>query len=148
MELKIYEMPNNVKSGIYLLINNTEVVYVGQTKNGLKRIMQHSDKVFNKYSFIEAPPEELNYYEDLYIMKYQPKYNNFYSYYRISIDSAYRQLKYDIKKKININQFKNILIENGIEIISFKQYLTITKNEYLYIKEKIEKGIIRWHLKK
>lgn len=141
MELKVYEIPNNVKNGIYLLINNNEVVYVGKTKSGLKRIMQHNDKTFNKYSFIETLPEELDYYEDFYIIKYQPKYNNFYSYYRISIDSAYRQLKYEIKKQINIKQFKTILCENNIKIIPFKKYLTITKDEYLYIKNKLEKGI-------
>ena len=141
MELKTYEIPNDVQSGIYLLINDNEVVYVGKTENGLRRIMQHNDKIFNKYSFIEVPPEELDYYEDFYIIKYQPKYNNFYSYYRISVDSAYRQLKYEIRKKINIEQFKQFISKSDIKIISFKKYLTITKNEYLYLKEKLEKGV-------
>ena len=139
MELKTYEMPNNVKNGIYLLINDEEVVYVGQTKSGLRRIMQHNDKVFNKYSFVETPLDELDYYEDIYIMKFQPKYNNFYSYYRISIDSAYRQLKHCIKKQLNINQFKEYVEDNKIEIKKFKDYLTITKDEFYYIKEKLEK---------
>lgn len=139
MELKTYEIPNNVESGIYLLINDEEVVYVGQTKNGLRRIMQHNNKVFNKYSFIETSLDELDYYEDIYIMKFQPKYNNFYSYYRISIDSAYRQLKHCIKKELNIKQFKEYIEDNKIEIKKFKNYLTITKDEFYYIKEKLEK---------
>lgn len=139
MKLKTYEIPNNVKSGVYLLINNDEVVYVGQTKSGLKRIMQHSNKDFNKYSFIEIPPNELDYYEDIYIMKYQPKYNNFYSFKRMSVDSCYNKLKYPLKRKINIKQFEDYLKKNNIKIETFKKYSIIKKEEFEYIKEKLEK---------
>lgn len=139
MESKIYDIPNKVKSGVYFLINDNEVVYVGQTQNGLKRIMQHSDKEFNKYSFIELPPEELDYYEDLYIMKYQPKYNNFYNFQRTSIDSCYNKLKYNVKKQINIHQFKDYLEKENIKIEKFKEYSVIKKEEFNYIKEKLEK---------
>lgn len=137
--LKIYEIPNNIQIGVYLLINNDEVVYVGQTKNGLRRIMQHYDKIFNKYSFIETTLEDLDYYEDLYIMKYQPKYNNFYNYYRISVDSCYNKLKYSIKRKLNIEQFIDFIKEENINIEKFKEINTITKLEADYLKKEIEK---------
>ena len=139
MEFKIYEIPNNVKTGIYLLLNNDEVVYVGQTQNGLRRIMQHYDKIFNKYAFIETAKDDLDYYEDLYIMQYQPKYNNFYSYYRISIDSSYNKLKYAFKKMINIKQYEEYILKKNIEIKKFKNYKTITKEESIYINQLLEK---------
>ena len=139
MNLKVYEIPNNVKVGIYILLNDDEVVYVGQTKSGLKRIMQHNDKVFNKYSYIETSKEDLDYYEDLYIMKYQPKYNNFYSYYRTSIIGSYNRLKTNLKRKLNLQQYKDFIINNNIEIKMFKKYETITKKDSLYIKNLIEK---------
>ena len=140
MELKVYEIPNNVQSGIYILINDDEVVYVGKTENGLKRIMQHNDKIFNKYSFIEVPREELDYYEDMYIMKFQPKYNNFYSYYRVSVESAYRQLRYVVKKNMNIEEFKEFILNKNIEIKKFKNYLTITKDDFYYLKKILEES--------
>lgn len=143
MDTKVYEIPNNVKIGIYFLINDDKIVYVGQTKNGLRRIMQHYDKTFNKYSFVETTLEDLDYYEDLYIMKYQPKYNNFYSFYRISVDSCYNKLKYALKKQININQFIEYIKNEGIEIKKFKQYDTITKSEADYIINKIQKDGVK-----
>lgn len=139
MEFKTYDIPNRIKSAVYLLINNDEVIYVGQTQNGLKRIMQHNDKDFNKYAFIETPPEELNYYEDLYIMKYQPKYNNLYNSLRISVNSCYNKLKYNIKKEMNIHQFKEYIIKNDIKIEKFKNYSIIKKDEFQYLKMKLEK---------
>ena len=143
MDTKVYEIPNNVKIGIYFLINDDKIVYVGQTKNGLRRIMQHYDKTFNKYSFVETTLEDLDYYEDLYIMKYQPKYNNFYSFYRISVDSCYNKLKYALKKQINIKQFIEYIKNEGIEIKKFKQYDTITKSEADYIINKIQKDGVK-----
>ena len=135
--MKVYEIPNNVKNGVYLLMKDNEVVYVGQTKSGLLRIMQHQNKDFNKYSFIETNLEDLDYFEDLYIMKYQPKYNRFYSYYRTSIKSCYNLLKNNVKREINLYQLIEYIKKQGIEIKKFKGIDTITKKESEYINNKI-----------
>ena len=139
MEFKTYEIPGGIQNAIYFLVNNDEVIYVGQTKNGLKRILQHGDKVFNKYSFIEKPIEELDYWEDYYIMKYQPKYNNSYNHNRLSLNSAYNQLKYYVKSYINMFEFPEYIEKKGIEIKMFKNVPTITKEDFKYIIEQLEK---------
>lgn len=64
-----------VASYVYFLLQGKEVVYVGQTKNGLTRIYQHKDKVFDMAYVMECDANELNRLENRYIFKYRPKYN-------------------------------------------------------------------------
>lgn len=135
--MKIYEIPNQIKTAVYLLYNDNEVVYVGQTKSGLKRIMQHNNKIFNRYSFIECSVDDLDYFEDVYIMKFQPKYNHFYNYSRMSLESCYRKLKYQIQKQINLNEFIDFVEKSGIEVLIFKGIKTILKKDFYYILKKI-----------
>lgn len=137
MELKKYDMPRNVFSAIYLLYDNDEVVYVGQTTNGLKRLLQHNDKFFNKYAFIETPVEELEYYEDYYIMKYKPKYNNNYNYYRMSVNSCYSRLRTCIQRQINIKELTEFIKKLNIEVLDFKGKDTFPKKDFPYICEKL-----------
>ena len=135
--MKVYEIPNQIKTAVYLLYNDNEVVYVGQTKSGLKRIMQHNNKIFNRYSFIECCVDDLDYFEDIYIMKFQPKYNHFYNYSRMSLESCYRKLKYQIQKQINLNQFIDFVEKSGVEVLIFKGIKTILKKDFYYILKKI-----------
>lgn len=135
--MKIYEIPNQIKTAVYLLYDDNEVVYVGQTKSGLKRIMQHNNKIFNRYSFIECSVDDLDYFEDVYIMKFQPKYNHFYNYSRMSLESCYRKLKYQIQKQINLNEFIDFVEKSGIEVLIFKGTKTILKKDFYYILKKI-----------
>lgn len=139
MEFQIYEIPMKIKNAIYLLIDDDEIVYVGKTQNGLKRIVQHTNKKFNKFGFIEFDQNELDYYEDFYIMKYQPKYNDRYSCIRMSVNSSYNQLSVVIKREINIKQYISYLESNNIEILNFKNIPTITKQDYSLIKNKLNK---------
>lgn len=131
---KIYEVPYNAKCVVYLLIDNDEVVYVGKTEKGIRRIYQHIDKSFNKMQFIEVKKDELDFFEDLYIMKYQPKYNKIYSCIRLTLSSAYSKMGYEYKKKKSFNEFKKILNENNIEIKEFKGKKTILKKDFEFIK--------------
>lgn len=136
MEFKVYEIPNNVENAVYILFNNEEVVYVGQTKSGLRRLLNHSNKIFNKYAFIET--DNLDYWEDYYIMQYQPKYNNTYNHLRLSVESAYYQLRAKIKKYINIFEFTDYIRNKNIEISNFKNKATITKEDFKKIKKFLE----------
>lgn len=139
MEFKTYEIPAGIQNAIYILFNNDNIVYVGQTTNGVRRILQHGDKIFNKFAFIEKPLEELEYWEDYYIMKYQPKYNNSYNHNRLSINSAYNQLKKYMKECVNIIEFPEYIKKKNIEIKKFKNIPTITKEEFKKINEELQK---------
>lgn len=63
---------------IYLLWFDNEVVYVGQSKHGTSRILNHidqKDKIFNSFSLILTAPQNLNDLEAEYIIRLKPKYN-------------------------------------------------------------------------
>ena len=130
MKFKTYEIPAGIQNAIYILFNNDDIVYVGQTTNGIRRILQHGDKIFDKFAFIEKLLEELEYWEDYYIMKYQPKYNNSYNHNRLSLNSVYHQLKHHVKGYINILELPEYIEKKGIEIKKFKNIPTITKEEF------------------
>ena len=86
---------NNKRHFIYFLLDEEEVVYVGQTSNFLNRIVSHerSDKVnklwvdgrlqncnpqlkkFNNIYIKHTHKDHLDHYEEKYIRIYLPKYN-------------------------------------------------------------------------
>ena len=65
-------------SGIYFLIKAGQVVYVGQAIDLLRRINRHRQdggKDFDAFTYIPAPPEELNGLEATYIKALMPRLN-------------------------------------------------------------------------
>lgn len=66
-----------MKTGIYFMIRQNVVVYVGKTVKWPKRIGFHSSQLmdFDQVKFLEYPEEELLKYEKAYIEKYHPEYN-------------------------------------------------------------------------
>lgn len=64
-------------TGIYFLLLNKEVVYVGQSVNVYARIAQHSyDKKFDSIFIHECEKENLTDLENLYIYSLKPKLNS------------------------------------------------------------------------
>ena len=65
-------------TGIYFLIKDCEVVYVGQSVSIATRVrthMQEDYKDFNYYAYIECKQEHLNIMESLYIHSLRPPLN-------------------------------------------------------------------------
>lgn len=62
-------------SGIYFLILNDSVVYVGQSVNVFSRIEQHRDKKFDSYAYVACDIESLDILESLYIHCLKPTIN-------------------------------------------------------------------------
>lgn len=91
LELMMFERKYNPlefvgKKGIYFLINEKEIVYVGQSTNIGNRIFSHKNgkkskkqpcKKFTHYTFLELDSDydEFCRVEGHYIIKYRPKYN-------------------------------------------------------------------------
>lgn len=72
---------------IYFLINKGEVVYVGQTTQGIIRPFSHKDKQFDSVRILVCNKSELDLLEDKFIKKYTPVYNkccNFSMNYSLS----------------------------------------------------------------
>lgn len=68
-------LPWGKSAGVYFLIYESEVVYVGQAVNVYSRIGQHTDKKFDRYAFVPCPPDMMNKIESLYIHCLRPKLN-------------------------------------------------------------------------
>lgn len=61
---------------VYFLINDGEIVYVGQTIHLMPRIASHKrDKDFDSYNFIECKASELDLIESFYIHVLSPRLN-------------------------------------------------------------------------
>lgn len=62
--------------GVYFLVKNDLVVYVGQSVNVHARIAQHvGQKDFDKYAFVQCSPDALDKVESLYIHFLRPSLN-------------------------------------------------------------------------
>lgn len=76
-EILALAVPLPTEPGIYFLVSNGEIVYVGQSVTPVRRLGDHSrDKVFDSVAFVPHPKgPKLNYLEHSYIRKFKPKYN-------------------------------------------------------------------------
>lgn len=66
------------QSGIYFLLAEGEVVYVGQSVDMRRRVADHIGdglKVFDAVSFVPCHPDKLISVEAKFIRRYAPKYN-------------------------------------------------------------------------
>ena len=110
---------------IYFLVHNDEVVYIGQTKQGLKRPFSHTDKIFDKLYVIDLPDEinenELTLIEDYYIDKYKPKYNKLInSYYSlIQTRNIFRKM-FNNLENCTVRDIRNISNIININIVNNK----------------------------
>lgn len=63
-------------SGIYFLIRDKKIVYVGKSVNVHARVATHQkQKEFDQINFVECPVEQLHQIEQLYIRKFNPELN-------------------------------------------------------------------------
>jgi hypothetical protein len=65
--------------GVYFLLHDDAVVYVGKSTDCLRRLSQHRTegaKVFNRVYLAQCVAAELDRLEALYIDKYRPRYNS------------------------------------------------------------------------
>lgn len=86
--------------GVYFLFQNNEIVYIGSSMNIETRLQTHKNenkKIFESYSFIEFPVEQILEKELEYFLLYKPKYNKALpnNNFLISIKAFYYQ---DAKK--------------------------------------------------
>lgn len=81
--------------GVYFLIKDTEIVYVGRSLNVTQRVIAHKsgDKDFDRYSYVTYEESELKEKESEYIAYLKPKYN-------IGNDGKFRTSKREIVMKI------------------------------------------------
>ena len=79
-EIVAAKMELPVKSGVYFLINNGKVVYVGQSATLMARVVQHMGlKEFDSFAYIACERNMLDVMESLYIHVLRPPLNGKWS---------------------------------------------------------------------
>lgn len=66
-------------TGVYFLLKDNHIVYVGKTTNGMHRILTHKDKDFDSYAFFKVRQDNLDLVESLNIIHYKPTYNKVFT---------------------------------------------------------------------
>jgi hypothetical protein len=69
--------PSSTVSGIYFLIRDGRIIYIGQSTNTLRRIARHIDdgKIFDSFTIAPCNRDELNKMERIYITALCPEEN-------------------------------------------------------------------------
>ena len=134
---------------IYFLIQDEEVVYVGQTTQGFSRIQAHKNKQFNKVNYIRCRVDELDELESKYIVKYNPLYNkvlppNYFIKFSTAVSYINKAVFDRFKKYNKFSKHKLSKICNTLnyDIINYNGELYI--DPYIYYD--IQEGIIIYAL--
>ena len=114
--------------GIYFLIKDNEIVYVGKSTNVFSRVTAHTyGKDFDSFNYELYPDyskNELLEIESEYIAKFTPKYNKTISCkYKILADIS----KLGVEVENQRNNIEVVIINNKIHVTekSLKQDLTV-----------------------
>jgi len=119
------------KCGIYFLIKDQKVVYIGKSTNIDGRILQHSaSKDFDAFSWVPYMEDQLCEMEPEYIMHYKPLLNQ-------RIPKSRFMSKASIKKEFNVHmgKAKRVLKLNGASEYSFNGMVYYDRNEVSEILE-------------
>lgn len=139
----------STNNGIYFLLDeNDEVVYIGQSINGISRIFDHlkgsakNKKQFEYYVWIPFPgstAEELSKYEESALQKYQPKYNISKTPAGIITDG--KSDYYTISKYAKVNDLKHYVVRDCIyRLNQGPTPLRCLQNRY-YCKDDLDKYV-------
>lgn len=141
------------KCYIYFLVNDKEVVYVGQTIKGLNRLAAHLDdkeKEFDKIYILPCEPNELDQLEDKFIRKYCPRYNkkmNVAMNYSVHVAAKLLldtwQDGFECPCKCTDSKFKKMLKALDITPFKFNNHLYISKEEYKIVDREFERWLMR-----
>lgn len=125
---------------IYFLLSKSEVMYVGQTKQGIVRPMSHKDKCFDEIKIIYCKENELDLLEDLYIKKYKPYYNKAVNYsMNYSLSRTRNKIREHFNDKVfNLTRLKKIIKLLNIQVYSHDITLYISVDDYKRIIDYIE----------
>lgn len=130
-ETKFEKIKDYGKVFIYFLCKGKEVVYVGQTTQGILRPLGHTDKDFDDIMIYKCDREDLDYMENEFILKYQPIYNKSLNLNcRYTIRMAINKIKNEIEPTYNMRKIKKDIEQYAIRVDIFKDIETINLSEF------------------
>lgn len=116
----ILTIPNCEKCFIYFLLCKNEVVYVGQTTQGLKRPFTHKDKDFDTIKVLYCNESDLDILEEKYIEKYYPKYNQCCNY---KLNYSLQRVKKKIREITCSNTFNIFYLRKLLKQLEISYYI-------------------------
>ena len=119
--LDIFKIPDS-QVGIYILWNDNEAVYVGQSTNIHYRLSQHYNdgkKEFDSYSLIPKMKDDLDSAEKYYIMLLKPKYNKIVPDF-VTINTLLGRVKGFSNYNINMKEVRKAIKDLNIPSFDFK----------------------------
>ena len=126
------------KCGIYFLIDDqNEVVYVGQSTNIYDRCITHyknKDILFTKIKYLLVSESKLDNVEGYFILKYKPKYNISLTGYVLFKDVR-SALQRDLGRKVKQSMIRDVMRETNIQI-------SMVGTDIYVNKEDIRKAVI------
>ena len=141
-------LPKYKNCFVYMLLKENEVVYVGQTQNGLYRPLSHKDKDFDEIRISYCEPKDLDYYEDTYIKKYTPIYNKQLNY---SLNWGLLRLKNLIQEETAFSKYTIPKLRKLLSLLSIKPFedfytkqLMITNEEKDIVMDFLTKDVNIW----
>lgn len=133
------------RCGIYFLIYQDTIQYVGQSRNLDMRLATHFNGIYSNLSdmhFIECDEEDLDALETAYILSIRPtkNYKTNYGYYRVPCQKTYGEFfqgnwHFIPKKDKKVPQLNNLTLEERMKMTR-EERLEIALKFLLYAVEK------------
>jgi hypothetical protein len=123
--------------GIYFLIKDNKIIYIGKTTKGFSRVLEHKSKNFDKYCFFQVELKDLNYIEAINILHYKPQLNKDIFCYRDKTINEINTICKMIFGKKNIKLIQKIIQENNINLLIKNNIQCISKDDIYIILEKL-----------
>lgn len=103
MDRLFMNLSNSNKSGIYFIIKNRKIIYIGKTSHYVERIMQHKNQAmdWDKIKFIEYPEDRLDEMERVWINYFKPALNRTHKHgkkFKSKIEVISRPFKMKFRK--------------------------------------------------
>ena len=118
-------------SGVYYLIDNNEIVYIGQSTNVAARItthVQNGTMAFDRYYVCPVAPGKLRECESIAIKELEPKYN------KKELESVRHPRGILVKTQIPKEIFNNLKTEADIYGLPLSALITQVINGYVAIR--------------
>ena len=94
-----------IEPGVYLLIREHVVIYVGQTLDIKHRLIGHKNKHFDRYHFFKCPIDKLNWFEEELINRFRPVWNKVTTA-KVSPHNRIIRIKQEIRRLEQIIRFE------------------------------------------
>ncbi len=127
-QIETYKISNNI--GIYFLIKDNQVVYVGKTTSGIISAYKHKGKKdFDVIKFVPIKLSFLNKAQDYFIKKYKPILNNSFNY---DVNYTFERTRLEVKEMLGLKYFSTPQFKKMVNKLGFKPDIDFYKHKLIF----------------